>query len=141
MPANTLNSITSSKSWSEKHVGKSQQQAEYKLEFLQTPRHRSAAGTGRVICTGTAVLKPKNNPQSVVHHQQSALNAAEPARLGGTCQMLFNRFTHKESEGLSSGRKQGRSKSRRSAAVQHIHRSLGQSEASPAPLTGERESL
>lgn len=37
----------------------------------------TAVGKGLIICTGTAVLKPKNNPQSVVHRKQSTPIGAE----------------------------------------------------------------
>lgn len=45
--------------------------------FLLIVSVRSVAGKGPVICTRTAVLKPKNNPQSAVHCEQSVPIATE----------------------------------------------------------------
>ncbi len=54
----------------------------------------SAVGKGLVMCTGTAVLKPKNNPQSVVHCEQNTpITEEQPS--GGNLPKLLNRFTRK----------------------------------------------
>lgn len=48
------------------------------LNVFLIPAHLcSAAGKGLIICTGTAAVKPKNNPQSVVRCEQSTPSAAD----------------------------------------------------------------
>lgn len=73
----------------------------------------SAVGEGLVICTGTAVLKPKNNPQSAVHCEQSAPVAVEQPS-GGNLPKVSSRFTHgiKEAQIQSGGTRRIRSATR-----------------------------
>lgn len=66
------------------------------LNVFLIPAHLySAAGKGLIICTGTAAVKPKNNPQSVVRCEQSTPSAADCPSGGKNLPKLLNRFTHK----------------------------------------------
>lgn len=64
------------------------------LISLVSIRGAVVVGKGLLICTGTAVHKPKNNPQSAVHCEQSTLIAAEQPS-GGNLPKLLNIFTRK----------------------------------------------
>ena len=62
--------------------------------LLILPRRRGAASKSPVMCTGTAVLIPKNIPQSVVHSEQSTPSAADPSIWGKPAKTVQETHTY-----------------------------------------------